>query len=342
MTLTAHVDVRARDVSATIDVATGESLVLVGPNGSGKSTVVEAIAGVVTLDAGAVAVDGRQYSPRARGRAREASPRVALVPQDGLLLPHLSVLDNVAFGLRARGARRADARATASAVLERIEAAHLTRRRPHELSGGEARRIAIARALALDPQVVLLDEPFAGLDVDVAADIRALVMTMRAHTTLILTTHDAADAVLFGDRVAVLDKGRIVESGPPTDVFTHPRTAFAARMAGRVLVPGVMAEGVLVTSDGDHIPVSSDHAVGQRAAIAVRPADIQVQPVTAPQDSAYTWMVRPLTGLEPRTDSIRVHGGELAADIEPEHAHALVTGGSVAFGIRRGVTAYAL
>ena len=342
MTLHAGIEVSSRGVSAAIDVASGESLVLVGPNGSGKSTVVEAVAGVIALDSGAITVDGIPYVPRARGRAREMTPRVALVPQDGVLLPLLSVVDNVGFGPRARGARRPVARAIASAVLDQVGAAHVAQRRPHELSGGEIRRIAIARALALEPQVILLDEPFAGLDVDVAAGIRALVTSLRADTTLVLTTHDAADAVLLGDQVAVLDTGRIVEAGPPREVFTQPRTAFSARMAGRVLVTGVLSDGALVTTDGDRIPVAGSHNDGREAALAVRPADVRAQPETAPRDNGYTWMIRPLTGLEPRTDTIRVHGGTLVADVDPEYARLLAPGGAVVFGVPHGQEAYAI
>lgn len=338
MSLVAHVEVRARDVSARIEVTSGDSLVLVGPNGSGKSTVVEAVAGVVPLDAGEIEVEGRPC----RAHGRERSARVALVPQDGALLPHLSVLDNVAFGPRARGVRRENARAKASDVLERLGAAHLTMRRPHELSGGEMRRAAIARALALEPHVILLDEPFAGLDVDVTAGIRALVASLRSTTTMVLTTHDAADAVLLGDQVAVLEEGRVVESGTPGDVFTHPRTPFSARMAGRLLVTGAMTSGGLMPADGEPIPVSGDLGIGQQGAIAPRPAEVRVQAVQEPRDASCSWRVQPVTGIEPRTDTVRYYGGQLAADVDPERAQALMSESALAFGIPHGVRAYRL
>ncbi len=342
MSLSADIDVRRRNVSASITVGANEALVLVGPNGSGKSTIVEAIAGLVPLDAGAITVAGSQYSPRARGRAREGSSHVALVPQDGVLLPHLSVLDNVAFGLRARGTRRGDARASASVVLERVDGAHLTNRRPHELSGGEVRRIAIARALALEPQVMLLDEPFAGLDVHVAAGVRALVASVRSHTTIVLTTHNAADAVLLGDQVAVLNEGRIVEQGMPHTVFTQPRTAFTARMAGRVLVTGTISAGCLVTDAGASVPVTGEVSVGGKAAIAVRPVDVRAQTIAAPRDEAHTWLVHDVTGFEALAETIRIHGGTLAADVDPEHARTFSAGSPIAFGIPNGLPAYAL
>lgn len=340
MSLIAHVVVRSRGVDVSVAVGAHESLVLVGPNGSGKSTVVETIAGVVALDAGGVSIGGTAVTARTRDRARLSAPRIALVPQDGALLPHLNALDNVAFGPRARGARRTHARATAAAILDRIDASHLATRRPHELSGGEARRIAIGRALALDPEVIVLDEPFAGLDVDVAAGIRALAASLRHRASIVLTTHDAADAVLFGDTVAVLDAGRVVETGSPTDVFTRPRTAFAARMAGRTLVTGTVDNGELVIADGTRLRVAGDVSVGASAAVALRPADVRALPTPSPGDDTRVWLIRPLTGMEPRADLMRVYSGEIAADVDPSEARDLTTGLPVAFGLPQGLTAY--
>jgi molybdate transport system ATP-binding protein len=159
---------------------------------------------------------------------------VGMVFQDQSLFPHLSALDNVAFGLRARGVARADAEATARSWLARFGIAELAARRPRELSGGQAQRVAIARALAPDPALLLLDEPFGGLDVGVATTLRVeLARHLASYAGIaLLVTHDALDALTLADRVLVLDEGRVAQTGSPQEVAARPRTDHVARLVG--------------------------------------------------------------------------------------------------------------
>jgi len=358
MSLDARVVVSARGVDARIEVPSLRTLALVGPNGSGKSTVVEALAGIVPTDGGyATMGDAPSTRNPSVGHPSVGTPRVGIVPQDGALFAHLSVLDNVAFGLRAQGMRRAAARRTALEVLARLDAVDLAQRRPHQLSGGQARRVAIARAVATAPDVLLFDEPFAGLDTEVATQIRGLLSSLRGSATMVVTTHDAVDAFLLADSVAVLEAGHVVESGAPAQVFLTPRTAFTASMAGRVLLTGVMAGSHLLTPAGERIPVAAGPAAGSRAAVAIRPADIAVRPRTGERTAERTaariggpgtttdghlWLERTVTGIEPRADAVRVFGGLLCADVDPALTPHLAVGAPVVFGVPHGQEAYAI
>jgi molybdate transport system ATP-binding protein len=208
----------------------GEVVAVIGPNGAGKSTLLAALAGLVAA-VGDVAVDGKSWTdPPLSVQDR----RVGLVFQAGLLFPHLSALDNVAFGPRSRGVDRAAADALARTWLERFGIAKLAARRPGELSGGQAQRVAIARALAGEPVLLLLDEPFSGLDTGVATSLRLeLARHLAAYDGVcLLVTHDAIDALTLADRVLVLDEGLIVQSGSPREVAARPRTEHVARLVG--------------------------------------------------------------------------------------------------------------
>ncbi len=213
-----EVDIPGR-VHAELTAAAGEVLVVIGPNGAGKSTLLRAIAG---LEPGGVLVGEEDWTDLEVPRRR-----VGYVFQDQSLFPHLSALDNVAFGPRARGRSRADAERAARTWLERFGIGDLADRKPRELSGGQAQRVAIARALATDPDVLLLDEPFSGLDVSVQMALRIeLGQHLRDFAGIaLLVTHDAIDALTLADRVLVLDEGRVAQVGPPAEVASpapHP------------------------------------------------------------------------------------------------------------------------
>ena len=217
-------------VQADVTAEAGEVLVVIGPNGAGKSSLLRVIAG---LEPGRVVVGGRDWTDLDVPRRR-----VGYVFQDQSLFPHLSALDNVAFGPRARGRSRADADRAARHWLERFGIADLAGRRPRELSGGQAQRVAIARALATEPDVLLLDEPFSGLDVSVQMALR---MELGRHLRdfagiALLVTHDAIDALTLADRVLVLDDGVVAQVGPPAEVAAEPRTPHVARLVGLNLV----------------------------------------------------------------------------------------------------------
>jgi molybdate transport system ATP-binding protein len=233
-TIDLTVDVPGR-LTAVLTAAAGEVIAVIGPNGAGKSTLLHAAAGLVPAG-GPVIVDGLDQSGvEVRDR------RVGLVFQDRLLFPHLTARDNVAFGPRARGASRQRAGAVADDWLQRFGVAHLAGRRPAELSGGQAQRVAIARALATDPRLLLLDEPFAGLDVTVAAALRVELARHLADFPgiTLLVTHDPLDALTLASRVLVLDEGRVAQQGTPAQVAAEPQTEHVARLVGlNVLTEG--------------------------------------------------------------------------------------------------------
>ena len=239
------VDIRlaARDVALGLEVAAGETVAVVGPNGAGKSTLLDAIAGVIRPDSGRCELDGTVLFdlPAGGPHARWTPPHrrgVSLLAQEALLFPHLTVLENVAFGPRSSGASRVRSREVAHAWLREVDADDLAGRHPAELSGGQAQRIAVARALATDPALLLLDEPLAALDVSVAPAVRRMLRRVLAERSALIITHDVLDAFTLADRVVVVEGGRIVDEGSPAEVFDRPRTPFAAELSGVNLLTG--------------------------------------------------------------------------------------------------------
>ncbi len=283
-----QVDLPGR-VCADLTAEAGEVLVVIGPNGAGKSTLLRAVAGLVPAR---VRVGDEDWTD-----LDVPSRRVGYVFQDQSLFPHLSALDNVAFGPRSRGRGRRDADAAARTWLERFGLADLAHRKPRELSGGQAQRVAIARALATDPEVLLLDEPFTGLDVSVQMALRLeLGRHLRDFAgTVLLVTHDAIDALTLADRVLVLDEGRVAQVGPPAEVAAAPRTPHVARLVGLNLV-----------SDKDDL-------------IAFTPDAVTVS-LAEPTGSTRLRWHGPIASLAPHGDAVRVlvHASpDLLADLTP-------------------------
>lgn len=310
-----------RDVDIAFEVATGETVALLGPNGAGKSTTLDVLGGLLRPDAGRVVVDGDELTGPGRW-VRPHARRTALLAQDALLFPHLSALENVAFGPRSTGSSRREARAAAVHWLGEVDAAELADRRPAQLSGGQAQRVAVARALAADPRLLLLDEPMAALDVAVAPALRQLLRRVLADRTTVLVTHHVLDALLLADRVVVVEGGRVVEQGPTADVLTRPRSAFAARFAGLNLLAGTADPAdpaavrrpdgtVLHGTPGDPRPVA-----GEAAVAVFRPSAVAVHR-EPPGGSPRNVLPAVVTELEPLGDAVRVRAGDLAADVTP-------------------------
>ena len=212
----------------SLDIAPGEILCLLGPSGCGKSTLLRIAAGVERPSAGRVLLDEQEVA----GPDRFVQPEqrgVGLMFQDFALFPHLSILDNVAFGLRSL--TRREAKAEAHAALERVGLAHYAREYPHILSGGEQQRVALARAIAPRPSVLLMDEPFSGLDPRLREKMReeTLAILHETRATSIVVTHDAEEAMRMGDRVALMRQGRIVQTGKALDLYRAPKDILAAR-----------------------------------------------------------------------------------------------------------------
>ncbi len=279
------------DVEVVVEAS--EVLAVLGPNGSGKSTLLAAIAGHRAPSAGVVRI-GERVLARAPSIGGDdeaggvdvdlAERSVGLLGQHPLLFPHLSALENVAFGPRAQGMPKREARAAASDWLDRVGLTGLERRLPAALSGGQQQRVALARTLAARPDVLLLDEPFAALDVQTASAMRRLVAEQRASLAIptLLVTHDPLDAIVLADRAAILQAGRIVQQGPTAEVLGHPRTPFAAALAGVNLLTGVAVARDAVRVAGASGPIvlrgtGEALRVGTPASVVFSPASVHAR-----------------------------------------------------------------
>jgi ABC-type Fe3+/spermidine/putrescine transport system ATPase subunit len=275
------------DVS--LDAAPGEFLSLVGPSGCGKSTVLRMVAGLVEPDAGQVVLAGTDITRIAVHRRN-----LGLVFQSYALFPHMTVFENVAFGLRRHGVPEADLRPRVERMLHLVRLGELGRRHPRELSGGQQQRVALARALVTEPSVLLLDEPLSNLDALLRDEMRVELKRLqeRLGTTMIFVTHDQAEALILSDRVVVMQAGRVEQVGPPEAVYRHPATPFVARFLGRAnFLAGTVASGeadrTVVALDGGLAvvgPARSQLAPGRRVQVAIRQENIRLGSADAAAD----------------------------------------------------------
>jgi molybdate transport system ATP-binding protein len=339
VTLSLAFSVADRDVDVAFEVADGETLALLGPNGSGKSTALAVIAGLVHPDAGRVELDGRVLTDVAAGvRVAPHARRTALLGQEPLLFPHLDALENVAFGPRSSGTPRAAARAAAQRGLDEVGVGELAARRPSQLSGGQAQRVAVARALAADPALLLLDEPMAALDVAVLPALRQTLRRVLAGRSAVVVTHDPLDALLLADRVVVLSAGRVVEEGPSAEVLSRPRSPFAARLAGLNLVAGEWRSGCVESAGGLRVHglvTGEPPEEGEGAVATFRPAAVAVYRDAVGGSPRNAFDVT-ITEIEPLADLVRVHAGQLHADVTVQAAAelALDAGMVVTFSVK--------
>jgi molybdate transport system ATP-binding protein len=325
-------------LDAAVQVAPGEVVAVLGRNGSGKSTLLSAVAGLVRPDRGRVVLGDRILTDTATGMLLPPHQRrIGLLAQQPLLFPHLSVLDNVAFGPQARGVRRREARQAALRHLTEVDAAQFAARRPGRLSGGQAQRIALARALASQPELLLLDEPLSAVDVEFAPALRSLLQTVLADRLALIVTHQVIDALMLADQVVVLDAGRVVEQGPTREVLTRPRSSFAARLAGLNLVTGTATASGLLADNGTELSGLNGSPVVGNAAVAVfTPGAVAVY-VDPPKGSPRNVIYDRVDAIEPNGTLVRVRGaGGLAADITPAAAVelGLHTGAGVWFVVK--------
>ncbi|HEX4821426.1 MAG TPA: ABC transporter ATP-binding protein [Acidimicrobiales bacterium] len=310
MTLTAqiHVALEQFTLDAELSVASGQTIALVGPNGAGKTTMLHAIAGLRALTSGRIELDGVVLDEPSRGVYVPPERRpVGVVFQDNLLFPHLSAVDNVAYGLRARGIGRSQARTTATGWLERVGLERHAAARPHQLSGGQAQRVALARALATEPAVLLLDEPLAALDAttrnEVRRDLRRHLSTFAGVRVLI--THDPIDAAVLADHVIVLDDGEVAQTGSPEEITRHPRTRWVADLAGTNLFGGVASADRHVALDEGGVLVSADEVTPGRVFAVVHPRAVAIHRSRPEGSPRNTWPGR-VTAVERLGDRFRV------------------------------------
>ena len=261
-----------------LDVRTGELLAVLGPSGCGKTTLLRLIAGFEAPDSGSVTVGGRLVS----GPSTFVPPekrRVGIVVQDHALFPHLTVAGNVAYGLPGRKRDR-QREARVAEVLELVGLQDLGRRYPAELSGGQQQRVAIARALAPRPNVVLLDEPFANLDAVLRARMRTEVANIlrTAGATVVLVTHDQEEALSLADRVAVLNRGLVVQVGPPNEVYRNPADPFVARFVGDAGLVAAHSDGGALDTPLGRLFVAGEPPAPGPALAVVRPEAVHLSP----------------------------------------------------------------
>ncbi len=263
------------DLEVDLTAEAGEVVAVLGPNGAGKTTLLRALAGLVALDAGRIVLDGVTLDDPVRETFVPPELRsIGVVFQDYLLFATMSVLENVAFGLRARGTARAEARRQAMQWLERVGLSDRSADRPGVLSGGQAQRVALARALATSPRLLLLDEPLAALDAGARGGVRR---DLRRHLASfegarVLVTHDPVDALTLADRVVIVEDGRVVQAGTVPEVSSRPRSRYVADLVGVNLWQGIGTDGVINLMGGGRL-VAADHVPGDLFAM-VAPAAV--------------------------------------------------------------------
>jgi sulfate transport system ATP-binding protein len=279
------------DVS--VDVPTGSLTALLGPSGSGKSTLLRVIAGLENPDAGSVWLDGEEvtnHPPQSRG--------VGFVFQHYAAFKHMTVWDNVAFGLTIRRRPRSEIKQRVNELLDLVQLTGLAKRYPAQLSGGQRQRMGLARALAVDPKVLLLDEPFGALDARVRKELRIWLRRLHdeTHTTTVIVTHDQEEAMDVADRVVVMNAGRIEQTAPPRELYDHPANEFVMSFVGPV------------NRLGDTF---------------IRPHDVEL--LLEPNGSTQEAMVQRLVhlGFEVRVELVRDDGETLSAQLTREQVEAL-------------------
>lgn len=323
MSLSARIAVRLDrlEVCVDLEVAAGEVLALLGPNGAGKTTVLRTLAGLQRLDGGRILLGDRVFDdPATESFVPPEDRPVGVVFQEYLLFPHLDVLDNVAFGPRARGAHKQTARATAQQWIDRVGVGDLASAKPASLSGGQAQRIALARALATEPRLLLLDEPLAALDAATRATVRRDLHRHLADFdgATVLVSHDPLDALALADRVVILENGAVTQAGTIAEVTTRPRTPYVADLIGVNLLRGRADGHEVALEDGGPGVTVADPAEGPTL-LLIRPQAISLHR-DRPETSARNQWRCDITGFDLMGDHVRVRltgDIDLVADVTP-------------------------
>jgi molybdate transport system ATP-binding protein len=302
-------------LTAELKVEVGQTLVLVGETGSGKTTVLRLLAGLLRPDSGHISLGGAVWFDALTDTDLPTWRRaVGWVPQDYALFPHLSVAENVAFGLRSAGLRAPEARERCGRTLVRFGVAELASRRPGELSGGQQQRVALARALALEPPLLLLDEPLAALDVQtrrsVRAELRSILQSLPCATVFV--THSPMEALVLGDRIAVMENGTLTQEGSREELLHHPRSAYVAELLGlnlfRGRVVGRESAGMARIDAGGASITAADPGTDDEVFLAVDPREVTIH-IVPPEGSAQNLLRGPIEEIvpePPRGERLRV------------------------------------
>ncbi|MFD8424683.1 ABC transporter ATP-binding protein [Streptomyces sp. NPDC059466] len=299
----------------------GELLALLGPSGCGKTTALRMLAGFEHPDSGEVLVDGEDVT-RVPAHRRDAG----MVFQSYSLFPHLSALDNVAFGLRMRKVRTAERRTRAAELLDLVGLGDKGERYPHQLSGGQQQRVALARALALRPRVLLLDEPLSALDAKVRLSLREEIRRLQQELgiTTLFVTHDQEEALSMADRVAVMRSGRLEQCAAPAELYGRPATAFVAEFVGTMSrIPGRL-EATTVEVLGQRLPVDGDAPDAREVDVLVRPEAVRVE---ADDAGDARLVASAFLGAATRVTVRLADGTEVKADL-PTHEAAVIGPGA--------------
>jgi spermidine/putrescine transport system ATP-binding protein len=264
--------VRALD-DVSIEIAKGEFFTLLGPSGCGKTTLLRCIAGFETPTSGAILLDGRDITAEPPYRRR-----VNTVFQSYALFPHMTVAENVAFGLQMLGQSKAKVAETVARVLALVRLDQMAARRPAQLSGGQQQRVALARALAPAPEVLLLDEPLSALDLKLRKDMQVELKRLQHETgiTFVFVTHDQEEALTMSDRIGVMQAGRLLQVGPPREIYNRPVNRFVADFIGETnFLTGQVAEGGVRLATGDRLALDVGPRSGQ-VTVTVRPEQVRI------------------------------------------------------------------
>jgi iron(III) transport system ATP-binding protein len=326
-----------------LDIEPGEFFALLGPSGSGKSTLLRLIAGFNQHQQGQLLVDGVDITGQAPWERN-----IGMVFQSYALWPHLSVWDNVAFGLVERRVEKATIRTKVGAALETVGLSAYGQRKPHQLSGGQQQRVALARTIVIEPKVLLLDEPLSNLDKTLRVQMRQelLALQRRLGITTLFVTHDQEEAMTTADRMAVLDKGVVQQVGAPMTLYDYPVNTFVANFVGTMnQLTGQVRErrGQVLTLSVDgvgdlHMPLLSDPPQADRMALCFRPHALRVDVADAAHDARYVWLPGTIEASEFLGEAtryrVRVGSQSLAVD-QAHHAglSKFPVGGAVSLGL---------
>ncbi len=313
-----------------LDIPAGQLTALLGPSGSGKTTLLRIIAGLEWPEDGEVRFDGVDALSRSVGERN-----VGFVFQHYALFRHMTVFENIAFGLRVRPRRlrgsEEEIRARVGKLLDLLRIGRLASRQPGQLSGGERQRVALARALAIEPRVLLLDEPFGALDAKVRKELRRWLRSLHdeIHVTSVFVTHDQEEALDVADRVVVMNRGRIEQTGTPAEIYERPATAFVHEFIGELIMLPVTIATAAVSFAGSPTGLDAQGVRDGAASLFVRPYEMALVP---PDGAAFTGTVRRVHGMGParRVEiAIGAADGATIVAVDVPRSHDLGIGQSV-------------